>query len=327
MLALGVMFAIKNIALLKRSNVVTRFAKKNLIGQREQGLIAFNMFFTHSVLSVIVYLNIGIGYVLWLVFSAIIPSVIMIYLFVTSFKPVQRKVKGWKKSHSLGWVLLGTIVAHELIVNQHVELTTIIGITLSLGTLMIGLIVNKINKRTIKQLFLSIVGTLLLGTMILTNNLFGKAIQSIQWPDEGTSGNDATENVQPLSATTSSKVTSSSVSNSGNETSTSASAPSEASVKPSVEANKLYNDGTYVGSATGYSPNLNVSVVVKGDKILSVTVTDNNETPPFLERANLAVTSAIVANQSTSVDTVSGATRSSLGIINATEAALQTAVI
>lgn len=87
-----------------------------------------------------------------------------------------------------------------------------------------------------------------------------------------------------------------------------------------------YKDGTYTGTADGYRPDLNVEVVVSGGKIASVTVGDNNETPNFLSRANPKVANEIVAKQTVKVTAVSGATRSSNAIMNATADALSKAV-
>lgn len=87
-----------------------------------------------------------------------------------------------------------------------------------------------------------------------------------------------------------------------------------------------YKDGTYTGTANGYRPNLNVQVVVSGGKIASVTVGENDETPNFLARVDPKVANEIVAKQTTKVTAVSGATRSSNAIMNATANALTKAV-
>lgn len=86
-----------------------------------------------------------------------------------------------------------------------------------------------------------------------------------------------------------------------------------------------YNDGTYTGSADGFSENLNVKVDISGGKISNIEIVSHNETPGFYEKAFESVPAEIIASQSTNVDTVSGATYSSVGIINAVNDALSAA--
>lgn len=86
-----------------------------------------------------------------------------------------------------------------------------------------------------------------------------------------------------------------------------------------------YADGTYEGSATGYAQDIKVNVTVSGGKISNIDIVIHNETPGFYERAFEIVPQEIISKQSTDVDTVSGATYSSVGIINAVNDALSDA--
>lgn len=88
-----------------------------------------------------------------------------------------------------------------------------------------------------------------------------------------------------------------------------------------------YNDGTYTGIADGYADNLKVQVDISGGKITNVEILSHNETPGFCEKAFDKVPAEIVEAQSTDVDTASGATYSSVGIINAVNKALETAKV
>lgn len=81
-------------------------------------------------------------------------------------------------------------------------------------------------------------------------------------------------------------------------------------------------DGVYSGEANGYRPNLQVQVTVKDKKITKVEVVSNNETPEWYNRVVPYLTDKIVEKNSIDVDTVSGATRTSVGIINAVKDAL-----
>lgn len=86
-----------------------------------------------------------------------------------------------------------------------------------------------------------------------------------------------------------------------------------------------YTDGIYTGSAQGFGGLITVEVLIVDGKIASVTVVSAaGETPSYLSRA-MSVTGSIVSAQSPNVDTISGATYSSKGIINAVKAALENA--
>ena len=87
-------------------------------------------------------------------------------------------------------------------------------------------------------------------------------------------------------------------------------------------------DGTFTGEATGYRPGLTVSVKIASNRIVGVTVVSHNEVNSrFYDRALRTVPGAIVEAQTTEVDTVSGATFTSVGIINAVNDALAQALI
>lgn len=81
-------------------------------------------------------------------------------------------------------------------------------------------------------------------------------------------------------------------------------------------------DGTYEGSASGFSGKIKVSVVIKNQTIRSINILSNSDDEVFFNRAKEGVIAGIIAKQSTDVDTVSGATYSSRGIINAVKDAL-----
>jgi uncharacterized protein with FMN-binding domain len=85
-----------------------------------------------------------------------------------------------------------------------------------------------------------------------------------------------------------------------------------------------YEDGTYTGSATGYGGLTTVQVVISGGKISSIEILSHHDDSPFIDNAK-ALLKTIVSAQSTNVDTVSGATYSSAGIINAVRNALSKA--
>ncbi len=87
-----------------------------------------------------------------------------------------------------------------------------------------------------------------------------------------------------------------------------------------------YNDGTYYGSATGFRGLITVKVVIENGQIASIEITDSSDDTAYLNRAS-ALIASILSSQSTNVDTVSGATYSSVGIINAVRNALAQAAV
>lgn len=90
-------------------------------------------------------------------------------------------------------------------------------------------------------------------------------------------------------------------------------------------AAQVYADGVYEGEAQGFGGPVRVSVTVKEDRIAAVDILSHEkEDAAYFDTAK-AVVEDIIKAQSVDVDTVSGATLSSRGIINAADAALEEA--
>ena len=81
------------------------------------------------------------------------------------------------------------------------------------------------------------------------------------------------------------------------------------------------NDGVYTGSGQGYNGPIRVRVTVSGGNITNVEILSNSDDVPFFNRAK-AVIGRLLGSPGKSVDTVSGATYSSRGIIDAVRNAL-----
>ena len=81
------------------------------------------------------------------------------------------------------------------------------------------------------------------------------------------------------------------------------------------------NDGVYTGSGQGYNGPIRVRVTVYGGNITNVEILSNSDDAPFFNRAK-AVIGRLLGSPGKSVDTVSGATYSSRGIIDAVRNAL-----
>lgn len=91
-----------------------------------------------------------------------------------------------------------------------------------------------------------------------------------------------------------------------------------------VEDAAAYKDGTYYGSGTGFGGPLKVKVEISGGKIASIEIVENSDGSAYISKAS-ALIDSIISTQSTNVDTVSGATYSSVGIIQAVRDALSQA--
>lgn len=87
-----------------------------------------------------------------------------------------------------------------------------------------------------------------------------------------------------------------------------------------------YKDGVYTGTGTGFrGGTTTIKVTVQNGKISKIETTSNNDTPDFYNRAIGTISSEIISEGSTSVDSVSGATYSSHGIMEAVDNALSQA--
>lgn len=95
--------------------------------------------------------------------------------------------------------------------------------------------------------------------------------------------------------------------------------------KPENPKSGKLKDGTYQGSAKGYRGNITVSVKISNGKISSVYVTKNEEDTAYLNSA-LGVINKMIGKSSGTVDSVSGATYSSVGIMNAVNNAINKAI-
>jgi uncharacterized protein with FMN-binding domain len=104
--------------------------------------------------------------------------------------------------------------------------------------------------------------------------------------------------------------------------STSLSAASGSTGSSSV-VTSLYKDGTYTGSGTSRHGGVTATVTIQNGKIVSAAITSTSTRYPASAIASLP--SAVVAQQGTNVDLVSGATDSSDAYLQAVDSALQQA--
>lgn len=93
----------------------------------------------------------------------------------------------------------------------------------------------------------------------------------------------------------------------------------------SDDSDNFYKNGTYEGSGTGYGGTITVQVTMEDDTITGVSVVSApGEDSAYLSQGENVI-SSILSEQSTDVDTISGATFSSTGILEAVNDALSKA--
>ena len=93
----------------------------------------------------------------------------------------------------------------------------------------------------------------------------------------------------------------------------------------SVQEPAAYKDGTYYGTGTGFAGNLKVEVVISGGKISSIQIVETNDGSEYIQKASGVINQILGAQSTNGIDTVSGATFSSNGIIKAVRNALSQA--
>lgn len=91
---------------------------------------------------------------------------------------------------------------------------------------------------------------------------------------------------------------------------------------PKAEAGALFKPGTFTGEGQGFGGAIQVEVQVDANKILDIKVLPHKETQGVSDAAFNTIPKKIIENQSVAVDTVSGCTMSSKGILEAVKAAL-----
>lgn len=79
---------------------------------------------------------------------------------------------------------------------------------------------------------------------------------------------------------------------------------------------------TYTGKAQGYQSEIEVEVALQGDKITEIKVISHGDTPGISDGVIEDTPKAIIEAQSADIDALTGATKTSQGIIDAVKDAL-----
>lgn len=103
--------------------------------------------------------------------------------------------------------------------------------------------------------------------------------------------------------------------------------PAQPLVVEEFTAPSAYRDGVYTASAQGFGGPITLQVTIQNDTIADITIVRaEGETQPYFSRARRVI-STILERNTPEVDSISGATYSSTGILNAVKSALSSAAI
>lgn len=101
--------------------------------------------------------------------------------------------------------------------------------------------------------------------------------------------------------------------------------PEEPPVVEEFVAPSTYRDGIYTGTARGFGGDITVQVTITDDTITDISIVSaDGETRSYFTKARYVISAMLTAG-TPEVDTISGATYSSTGIINAVKSALMKA--
>ena len=127
------------------------------------------------------------------------------------------------------------------------------------------------------------------------------------------------------SSSTTAASTATSTSTATSEAASSEAASSEAASSEAASSEAAADNGdsvTLTGEADGFGGKITATVVMSGDTITDVTFDGPDETPDVSGAALETLADEVVAANGTDIDTVSGATFTSQGCIDAAQAAL-----
>ncbi len=224
---------------------------------------------------------------------SVLMMLIMLPLFITSFMAVRRKMqpKRWKALQRLAYGFYGLFCCHILLltVPEAVHGERAYQLTVFVyGTVFLSYLFCRISKVWAKKKNTScFLAKRQAGAVICCTALSACVTLFL-----GMSNSNSVESAPPVESFT--------------------------------ESQSGYRDGTYTGSAMGMNAPIEVSVTVEGGHITDISIVSSRDDEPYFSDALYVIDDILAANH-TQVDTVTGATYSSGGILDAAEAALESA--
>ncbi len=234
--------------------------------------------------------------------------VIMLPLFITSFPSVRKKMRprNWKKLQRLAYLFYLLMYVHIVLINLSgawngrpsaiLNLCVYSVLFISYGVLRIRKeLLKKDSYQTIE--IVDVMGIVILCSVFVIS--FVPAFVNQKLSDAGQEASDKTSSQE-----------------------------SQSIPEPSVsEKNQTgtYLDGVYTGAGIGYNGRLTVEVTVESGNISQLRITSDVDDEPYITDAENGIFPAVLDAQCTDVDTVSGATSSSEGLLDAITDALSQA--
>lgn len=228
------------------------------------------------------------GELRWNILAAAICSLVMIVillpLFVTSFKPIRRVMSGkrWKKLQRWAYLFYGLMPVHIVLVNltglQEHKLSAIVNVLLysvvfiTYGVLRVRKALLRKNRDGWVKSVIAAGAALLIGII---------ALVFVPLPHQN----------EPLQSTAN-----------------------------LYEGS--YMDGKYIGAAIGYNGRLKVAVIITDGKISECRLTATVEDEPYQTRATDYVFAEAIRTNAVNIDSLSGATSTADALIEAIGAAL-----
>ena len=93
--------------------------------------------------------------------------------------------------------------------------------------------------------------------------------------------------------------------------------------KPTAVTGGDWADGTFTGTGEGFEGPVTVAVTIRNGKITKIKVKKTEDDEPYFTNAKKGIVPAVIKAKGTNVDTVSGATYSSVGLLQAINDALK----
>lgn len=84
-----------------------------------------------------------------------------------------------------------------------------------------------------------------------------------------------------------------------------------------------YSDGVYTGVGKGHAGDIKLEVVIINNKISEINILEYSDTPGISDEVFQRIPKAIINQNNTDVDLISGATNTSSGVLEAVKNALE----
>lgn len=233
---------------------------------------------------------------------SLVMLVIMIPLFVTSFKCIRRKMKParWKKLQRFAYGFYALLYVHILLLTWPQALAgesgyvlnfliySIVFVGYGICRVLKAVSVKKKTQNTLmtKQIMALCCVTIL--SVCVTGGLLAAGYKNSH-------GKEETPNL------------------------------SAAETDSTAEEAPFYRDGVYTGTGTGFEDFIRVQVTIENHQITEIKITESSEDEPYFSEGK-GVIASILEKQSPEVDAISGATYSSEGIKEAVRKALNSAI-